>query len=192
MYNGKKVIEVGKGSRVKVVADGSFVAYALEGEHVKSLLGPFNNNVWMINTVVPEWCESIEIRPKNKDTNYEVEFTRVKERHEKPDTRPMEIPLDACRPQTMEELVKKYVAVTLSAQMEDQGHETFEESNDFDIDEDDDFVSPYEIVEMIDEVPIEMQEEPPKEEKPNGNAKPTEELESPPKEDVQQPDAKQA
>lgn len=40
-------------------------------------------------------------------------------------------------PMTIQEMIQKYVREALSPQMADEGHETFEESEDFEVDDDD-------------------------------------------------------
>lgn len=65
------------------------------------------------------------------------------------DPTPVEVPLNVKRPPTMEEMIQRQVRVELSRAMDAQGFETFEEADDFEIDEDPDPLSGYEIVEMV-------------------------------------------
>lgn len=73
------------------------------------------------------------------------------------DTTPVEVPLEFQRPLTMQEEIRRMVRQELSRAAEASGFETFEESDDFDVEDDDDllFMSPYEIKEMAHDGPIE-------------------------------------
>jgi len=72
-----------------------------------------------------------------------------------PDPRPMEISPRMERPLTLQEQIDRVLRQRVSREAANQGHETFEEANDFDVEEIFDspsFMSNYEIVE--DEIPI--------------------------------------
>lgn len=61
-----------------------------------------------------------------------------------PDPVPMGIPVGLKRPPTLQEQIKAMVRTQLSQQMQQQGYETFEEAEDFDVDDDFDPKSPWE------------------------------------------------
>lgn len=84
---------------------------------------------------------------------------------ELPDPTPVEVPLAFSRPPTIQEMIKQYIRRELSNQAQDQGAETFEEADDFDVDEDSDPLSLYEIQEMLPDPPKKEapQEKPPAE-----------------------------
>lgn len=67
-----------------------------------------------------------------------------KTRHEYLDPTPMAIPVKFLRPSTEAQRVRALVQSAISAMASDQGFETFEESDDFDIGDDYDPTSPYE------------------------------------------------
>lgn len=71
-----------------------------------------------------------------------------------PDNTPVEIPLDFSRALTMEERIMNAVQQEMSRLAEQQGFETIEESEDFDIGDEDDypFASEYEFDEMDEEM----------------------------------------
>lgn len=75
--------------------------------------------------------------------------------NEIPDQTPVEVPLSFKKPLTLAEEVRRMVRNELSQVAENQGAETFEEADDFDVEDDDDlaFMSPYEILEMSDDGP---------------------------------------
>lgn len=65
--------------------------------------------------------------------------------HEIPDPQPVEIPARFKRPETLAEQIRRVTQGALSLQAAEQGFETFEEAEDFDIDDDSfDPSSPYE------------------------------------------------
>lgn len=73
------------------------------------------------------------------------------------DPTPIEVPLSFRRPLTMQEEIQRMVRQELSRAAESSGFESFEESDDFDVEDDDDlvFMSPYEIREMAHDGPPE-------------------------------------
>lgn len=64
--------------------------------------------------------------------------------HEVPDRRPVALPAGFKRPETLAEQVQRLVRTSLSRQASEQGFETFEESEDFDVGDDVDPASRYE------------------------------------------------
>lgn len=69
-----------------------------------------------------------------------------------PDPRPMSLPSGWDRPLSLSEQIKRMVRVELSRQAVDDGQESFEEADDFDVeDEEAEFLSPYEVSEMAPE-----------------------------------------
>lgn len=61
------------------------------------------------------------------------------------DQRPVELPLGVRRPPSMAEMIQAAVRREMSAAAAARGQETFEEADDFEVDEDPDPLSPYEI-----------------------------------------------
>lgn len=62
-----------------------------------------------------------------------------------PDQRPVSIPVGWERPLSLEEQMKRLIRTELSVRAQAMEQETFEEADDFDVDEDPDILSPYEI-----------------------------------------------
>lgn len=66
---------------------------------------------------------------------------------ENTDPTPLRLPLGFKRPETLAEQVQRLVRTHISRTAEDQGFESFEESEDFDVDDDlGDPTTPYEVV----------------------------------------------
>lgn len=62
-----------------------------------------------------------------------------------PDPNPIEIPAGMKRPETLAEQVQRLVKTSVSAYAAMHGHETFEEAEDFEIEDDFDPSTPYEV-----------------------------------------------
>lgn len=70
---------------------------------------------------------------------------------ELPDPTPVEMPLNFKRPVPMAELIRRTIRTELSRRAEQAGFESFDESDDFDVDDDVEPVSPYEMTVMQEE-----------------------------------------
>ncbi|UOF76960.1 hypothetical protein [Microviridae sp.] len=70
---------------------------------------------------------------------------------EVPDPTPVAWPAGVRRPETLTEQIRRLVRIEVSQRAAEQGHETFEEADDFEMDDDDEFRSPYELTEMQEE-----------------------------------------
>lgn len=64
-----------------------------------------------------------------------------------PDPRPVSVPHGWARPLSLHEEIKRFVRSELSRAAADQEAETFEESDDFEVEDDPEWVSPYEVPE---------------------------------------------
>lgn len=65
--------------------------------------------------------------------------------HEVLDPTPVAIPVGFRRPPSLQEMIRQYVRRELSQQAAAEGHETFEEADDFDVGDDYDPRSPWEL-----------------------------------------------
>lgn len=54
-----------------------------------------------------------------------------------PDPRPMEMPLGMRKPESMEDMIRRYVRVEASRIAQQEGMESFEEADDFEVEDDD-------------------------------------------------------
>lgn len=70
-----------------------------------------------------------------------------------PDSTPVAVPHEWQRPLSLHEQIKRFVRSELSRRAHDEGQETFEEADDFDVDEDPDPLSAYELQEAAPEWP---------------------------------------
>jgi len=77
-------------------------------------------------------------------------------REEKPDLTPVEWPLNLTRPLSLQDEIKRFVRSEMSMRAAEHGFESFEESDDFDVDDEDgNLASPYELTEMQEEAGFE-------------------------------------
>lgn len=78
----------------------------------------------------------VESKVKHTDDGYEI-----------PDPTPVEVPLRYRRAPSLDERIKRLLLGELSRRAEARGDETFEQANDFDVDEPerDGFLSPYQV-----------------------------------------------
>lgn len=53
-----------------------------------------------------------------------------------PDPTPIDVPLNWKRPQPLNEIIKQLIRTEMSRQAQESGHETFEEADDFEVDDD--------------------------------------------------------
>lgn len=89
---------------------------------------------------------------------------------ELPDDTPIAVPLHWKRPPTLREMIQQHIRTEMSLTAGAEGMETFEEADDFEVDEDPDPLSQYELREMAEERPKPPPEAP--KEKPAEPAKP--------------------
>lgn len=77
-----------------------------------------------------------------------------RKRLEYPDPNPLEWPAHMRRPESLQDMIKRMVRSQLSQAAQDEGYESFEEADDFEIDEmePDDFQA-YEVKDMVPEGP---------------------------------------
>lgn len=83
-------------------------------------------------------------------------------RRELPDPTPVELPLRLRKPETQEDMMRRIVLEEhLSRQAREEGLETFAEADDFEIDEDPDPISHYEVLDLEGESPYSLEGDPP-------------------------------
>lgn len=74
------------------------------------------------------------------------------------DPKPMEVPAELRRPESMDEKIRRIIRTNLSEQAAAQGRETFEEADDFEVEDSfdaDGITSQYDLQDMDSEFPIE-------------------------------------
>lgn len=152
MNSGTKRIEIPARCRVGVVSTGEFVVYGLrDGERV-AVLGPssVSDRTWRREYRRGEYS-AIEVVAE-LDTKWTAELVKLSDGVERLDNTPVAVPVGSAPP-TLSQQVRELVRLELSQHAAAQDFETFEEADDFDIDDEQDgFVSRYEFFDMDDEV----------------------------------------
>lgn len=69
------------------------------------------------------------------------------------DPTPVAVPAGMGRPESLQETIRRLVRNEVSQVAQKYEMETFEEASDFDVDDEDDYLSPYELTEMQEEQP---------------------------------------
>lgn len=152
MFNGVNRFKCCPRLRFGVVSSGEFLVYGVrEGERVE-LLGPgdVSSRNFRREFRRHDFTE-LEVVAQ-EDTDYTVELIELSDGVEKLDHTPVAVPVDS-GPPTLREQVRELVRHELSRAAAQGGWETFEESDDFDIPDDEDLpLTPYEMQEMADDV----------------------------------------
>lgn len=76
--------------------------------------------------------------------------------YERVDDTPVELPTRLRLPQSRTDQMRAFIRHELSLQAQDQGHESFEEADDFEIDEEDAPLSKYELMDLEPPAPPEL------------------------------------
>lgn len=152
MNYGNMVIPAKPGNQVWIRASGSFIVYAVgeSGQRLR-ILGPNNAQKRSLVLLVPT-CKQLEIET-DESTAWEIEEKSVPNKREALDQTPVEIPVGVIRPESLESIMARMINERFSQMAEENGMETFEEADDFDID-DELPKTPYEMVDLDPEEPF--------------------------------------
>lgn len=152
MNYGHQLVSATPGSQVHIRASGEFIVYAVgeSGQRLR-ILGPNNAQKRSMVCIVPA-CKELEVETEEA-TAWEIEEKAVPERREHLDQTPVEIPVGVIRPESLESIMARMINERFSQMAEENGMETFEEADDFDID-DELPKTPYELTELDPEEPF--------------------------------------
>lgn len=147
---------------IRIEADASFSAYGLTGGKREHLFGPFKSDGRLLTTRIPDGVTQIEIATA-KSTFWQWTIKYIPDGKEHLDLTPLEIPIGFQQPPSLQDEMRRFIREEFGRVAESSEQETFEEADDFDIDEDPDPFSAYEMVDMIEEEPLETDSPPPEE-----------------------------
>lgn len=147
-FKGPATVDVPKGI-VRVHSDGPCKVYFVDGSE-KQPLGQTSDGFLRLVSRCTQPL-SVSCGP---NTRYGLSIVDNGARDEA-DPLPCEVNIPDDRPMGFEAMVRQFVAVELSRQAESKNFPSFEEEDDFEIEDEDQFHSPYELVEMQEETPIE-------------------------------------
>lgn len=147
VYMGTQSLPMPGGARVKIKADEPFRAYGYKGEDLVEIYAPTTENerVAVFRTARDADILLVETRA---EAHIVLEVASWLDGQEDIDPEPLEIPLGAMKPPSIFDQMKRYIRSQVSAQVHAKGFESFEEANDFEVGEDDEPFSPYEVREM--------------------------------------------
>lgn len=162
-------------SRIWVVSTGPCFVYGLIPDRDDLLLGAVSTQQLV---PIPPKSGVTQIRIKTKPS---VEWACTPfsspSRREDPDPTPVRLPIGQKRPPTLQDEIRRFIRDELSAVADNQGLGTFEEEDDFDVGDDEDIFSPYELPEMQEEAEVTSYSEEPSQPEPPaevGNEEPEE------------------
>lgn len=141
---GEQVHAVKGGERCTVVASGSFIVWFTRSDGSEYIAGPNSVHDRRFKVKIPALVRQVKVSPTAKDTICTIEIGHKEEGKEVPD--PLPLAVHEPKPLTLQEEIARMVGYHLS--LRDDGPETFEEADDFDIDDDSDILSPYEFHDM--------------------------------------------
>jgi hypothetical protein len=157
LTKGSQKFAMKTGARVEITSNGVFQVYGVRDGKRVSILGPRNESdryfkFWNKNYTALEVVT-------DKETFWNCKYYDQEMGQEYLDPTPIEVPvMDPAL--NMNERIRQFIRDEISARMESQDMETFEESMDFDVDDDTEIISPYEFVDMVPEEPVDEAQAP--------------------------------
>ncbi len=149
MHRGTCKHPVTPGSVVEIRTDAEFTAYALENGERTSILGPNHSTERRLKFTIPPFIRTVEITTRKSGRYVFTETLRINHQ-EVPDKTPIEIGIHE-RPDPLAEQIQMIVQAEMSKLAVATGRESFEEANDFEIDDEDDPHSQYELTVLQEE-----------------------------------------
>jgi len=134
------------GSVVNIRTDAEFTVYALHKGERTSILGPNHSTERRLKMHVPFGVHNIEVTTR-KSGRWEIEETIPVNHKEKIDNTPIEMGVRE-KVDPLAEQIQAIVSAEMSKYAASQGRETFVEANDFDIADEEDPTSQYELSPM--------------------------------------------
>lgn len=144
IYNGSQILPCRPNSQVRVHAEGTYLVYGLSEDETRlSILAPHNDRDLLSHFTVPLECSKIQI-VTDEDTLFQIHIVEnISAEQLDP------VPIEVIEPQlSLRDQIKQYIVEELSTHQYNQGNESFEEADDFDIDDESEPTSPYEMPEM--------------------------------------------
>ncbi len=138
------------GASVQIRTSGTFTVFLLESGKRTAILGPLNHNSRSLNTKLP-WDSHMFYVKCEKSTEWSMTWKANPFPNTHPDTTPLEISIGDEKPLSIHEEMRRFIREEISHAAQQQGQESFEEEDDFDIPDPDEITSPYEMSEMQEE-----------------------------------------
>lgn len=189
MFKGGCKHPVTPGSRILIRSDAEFTVYGIVNGVRDLILGPRASTDRQCRFLVPWNCRCIEVTTR-KTGKFHIDIAPPDPpRKEIPDPTPVEVPIEMKEgPGLVEEMVHRLVDQALSRQAQSHGKETFAQADDFDVPDEEEWRSPYELQDMQEDFPLEPARNEPPGEQNDAQASPAPEVATPQKENAEKPD----
>lgn len=154
MHKGDCMFHVEQNRQVEVRASGPFTVIEVIGGKQIRVIGPNNANDRVFRFVAMVEMDLQVLCSDHVILDYRVKT--LPPRKEKLSPLPVEIPVGASRPETLTEIVARMVYSALEAEKASPERETWDEANDFEVDdwEDEAFDTAYTVRELREEEPF--------------------------------------
>ncbi len=177
MHKGSKEITATKGATITIRSAGNFCAYGMEGKKRTLILGPMNVNARILRYKLPPDMDTVFVKTE-KSTEWTLEWTWMN-RSEVLDRTPVEMPVGYQQPETLASQMQRFIRMEISNQAQENNLGSFEEEDDFELDEE--ILTDYEMTDMEEvEEPAEYDQLP----DPDAEKEPAVAGDDPPEEDV--------
>ena len=165
MYKGSKEITCGNGATIIIKSSGQFIVYAMVKKKRELILGPYTTTARILKYKLPDDIEQVFVKCE-KSTEWTIEWSWYN-RSEVSDPKPVEIPVGYQKPESLVDQMRRMIKTEMSAAAEEVGYGSFEEEDDFELDEE--ILTNYEMSDMqeteeyeqeLDPIPAEESEAP--------------------------------
>ena len=146
MNKGPKLSKACPGAKIKIMASGPFTCYAMDKGKRTLILGPLSYNARNLNAQLPWDIDQVYVKCE-KSTEWTLEWSRQPFPKSIPDKTPIEIGI-VDQPLSIHEEMRRFIREEVSRNAQEHGQTSFEEEDDFDIEDPDEIYSPYEMSDM--------------------------------------------
>ena len=156
MHKGSKEITAGLGATIEIRSSGPFCAYAMEKKKRTIILGPYSSTARILRYKLPQGIEQVFVKTE-KSTEWTIEWSSYN-RSEISDPVPIELPIGYQKPESLQNQMRRLIKTEMSAIAEQQGYGSFEDEDDFELDEE--ILTNYEMTDMEETQEYEQELEP--------------------------------
>lgn len=155
-------VELPKNCRLVIRSDGEFYVYVVDPAGIVAavLLGPDASTARVFRVSESREARVVEVVVASADVNVYSELVPCGSHVEELDPTPVSVPLGYQQPLTLQEEMRRFIREEISRAAASGGAGTFEEEDDFDIEDEELPLSQYEMDVMQEEAPREWTKEP--------------------------------
>ena len=156
MHKGSKEIKCAKGATILIRASGTFCAYAMEASKRTLILGPLTSTARALKYKLPPDIEKVFVKAE-KSTEWTIEWSYYNP-SEISDPIPVELPIGFQQPESLASQMRRMIKNEVSRAAEEQGFGSFQDEDDFELDEE--ILTNYEMTDMEEMQEYEQELEP--------------------------------